>query len=142
MIEMLKRLSPVLITIMAIKYPDDLGSFYWGSETAPFSGRRIEISERLSRPQCIAVLSHEVGHALCYEKNCKCFNNPDIVKREVHAHKYSLGFLLKHKQKESLKWMTEDIRKRSHDNYVFEQILKHLTKLKLWQKCLNFVNNP
>ena len=139
MIEMLKQLSPVPITVMALEYPKDLGVFYWGGEIAPFSGRRIEISELLSQPQHIVVLSHEVGHALCLAKNCKCFNNPNIIKREIHAHKYTLRLLLKHKQKEALKWAVEDIKNRSYYQDGFEKILKHLVKLKLWQKCLDYV---
>lgn len=142
MIEMLKRLSPVSITITAIKYPNDLGVFFWGEGVAPYSGRRIEISERLQHSQCIAVLSHEVGHALHYEKDNKHFENLNVVEREIYAHKYSLRFLLKYKQKESLRWMTKDIKERSCHNDTFEKILKHLVKLKLWQKCLDYVNNP
>ena len=98
---MLKRLSPVPIEFTALEYPDDLGVFFWGKEIAPFSGRRIEISKSLPQLQRIIILSHEVGHALHCKKDCKHFENLDHLKREIYAHKYSLRFLLKHKQKES-----------------------------------------
>ena len=141
---MLKRLSPVPITFTELECPEDIGVFFWSHGETLFSGtgERIEVSENLQQSQRIAILSHEVGHALCFEKKCKCFENSDIAKREIHAHKYSLRFLLKHEQKESLKWLINDIEERSAKYDLWEKILKHLIKSKLWQKCLNFVNNP
>ena len=142
MLKELEQLSPVPVTTTTIEHPDDLGVFYWGNSKAPFSGRRIEISNRLSQSQHIAVMAHEVGHALCYDKRCKCFDNPNIVERETHAHKYALKFLLKHEQKKALKWMIEDIKERSnHDNHIFRMALKHIMKLKLWQKCLDYIED-
>ena len=140
MIEVLKRLAsvPVIFTNL-----DALGTFFWKkSSSALYFDKRIEIDKSLQQHQRIAVLSHEVGHALCFEKDCKCFEGRDIIQREFHAHKYALKFLLKYKQKKALKWMMKDIIERSHDNPFFEKPLKRLMKLKLWQKCLDYIGEP
>ena len=122
MIEMLKRLTSVSITFKILEHPNDLGVFYWGDKIAPFSGRRIEISKTLSQVQRIVILSHEIGHALCSEKKCKCFENLDITEREIHAHKYSLRLLLKHEQKEPLKWLINDINESSVKFDIWKKI--------------------
>lgn len=62
---------------------------------------------------------------------------------EIHAFKYELKWLLKHEQKRALKFELKRIESyivyRS-DHYV--DVAEYLMKTKLWQKCLDFVNNP
>ena len=105
----------------------------------------IEILNSLKKHREIAVLIHEIAHAICNEKNCKCLKvyekNPVLT--EIHAFKYTLRWLLKHQQKKALKFELKRIEsyiEYRSDHYV--DVAKHLMKLKLWQKCLNFVNNP
>ena len=144
MIEMLKRLSPV-----PIKFVDEMqcwgyDGMFWYRNSSP-GHPYIEILNGLEKHREIAVLIHEIAHAMCNEKNCKCLKvyekNPVLT--EIHAFKYTLRWLLKHQQKEALKYELKCIKSyityRS-DHYV--NVAKHLMKLKLWQKCLDFINNP
>jgi len=145
MIEVLKRLSPV-----PIEFVDEVQ--HWGYDGMFFDGRvssvghpYIEILDGLEKHRKIATLVHEIAHAICNEKNCKCFEiykeNPALS--EIHAFKYTLRWLLKHQQKETLKYELKCIESyiiNRSDHYV--NAAKHIMKLKLWQKCLDFVNNP
>ena len=141
---MLKRLSPV-----PIEFVDEMqcwgydGMFWYKDSTLghPY----IEILDSLEKDDKIATLIHEIAHAVCHEKNCECLKiykkNPVLT--EIHAYKYELKWLLKHKQKRALKNEIKRIEsyiEYRSDHYV--DVAKHLMKLKLWQKCLNFVNNP
>ena len=141
MIEMLKRLSPV-----PIKFVDEMrhwgydGMFWYGnfSPGHPY----IEILNDLEKHIKIAVLIHEIAHAMCNEKNCKCLKmyekNPALA--EIHAFKYTLKWLLEHKQKRALRYelkVIESYIENRSDHYV--DVAKHIMKLKLWQKCLNYV---
>ena len=143
MIETLKRLSPVPIIFTEPKQ-DCFAVYYSGNESMNLF-KRIEIDKTLKSYENIAILAHEIAHALHDAKDCKCMKNPDYVEREIHAHKDSLRFLLKHKQKKALKWLIERIKEHAIERCCHDEALpaaKHLMKLKLWQKCLGFVNNP
>jgi len=139
MIETLKRLSPVPIEFV---YPKVgvIGEYFWGDDkTTPFLNKRIEVDKTLKKHEHIAVLSHEIAHALCDVKNCNCRESK--ILEEIHAHKYSLNLLLKHEQKASLKWLLMKIEEHlncSHFSPAIEAA-KHIMKLKLWQKCLDYV---
>ena len=141
---MLKRLSPV-----PIEFVDEMqcwgydGMFWYKNSTLghPY----IELLDSLKEHEKIATLAHEIGHALCNEKNCKCLKiyekNPVLT--EIHAFKCELKWLLKHKQKEALKYEIRGLKsyiENRSDHYV--DVAKRIMKLKLWQKCLNFINNP
>ena len=102
----------------------------------------IKIINCLDNHEKIAVLTHEIGHALCYKKGCECTASyDDYIKREIHAFKYSLNWLLKNEQKESLHWSIMSIKAflNRYDHYA--KVAEHIMKLKLWQKCLDYVGD-
>jgi len=141
-IETLKRLSPV-----PIEFVDEMRCFgfcgmFWDDGVSSIGHPFIEIDNNLENHQKIATLIHEISHAICSGKNCKCVKiyekNPALA--EIHAYKYELKWLLKHKQKGALKYEIEQIElhiKNRSDHYV--EAAKHIMKLKLWQKCLDYV---
>jgi len=145
MIEILKRLSPVPIEFVDEMEIPGYDGMFWGNEVSSIGHPYIEIDNNLENYQKIATLIHEIGHALCGEKKCQCVKtyeeNPKLA--EIHAYKYELKWLLEHKQKKALKYEMEGIKsfiENRPDHYA--EAAKHIMKLKLWQKCLNFVNNP
>ena len=140
MIEVLKRLSPVPIVFIEPKQ-DCFAQYCSGNESMNLF-KRIEIDKTLKPYENIAILAHEIAHALHDVKDCKCMKNSDHTEREIHAHKDSLRFLLKHKQKKALKWLVERIKEHTAGNYYHDEAqpaAKHIMKLKLWQKCLDYV---
>lgn len=101
----------------------------------------IEILDSLSKHQKIVTLLHEIGHAKCDMKKCKCIFVCS-AEGEIHAYEYALTWLLKNKQKKVLKAEMKYI-KNSYDRMdYYGDAVRHIINSKLWQKCLNFVNNP
>lgn len=139
----LKRLSPVPIIFMDIMSISDFCGIFWKGKKFDGDGKPyIEIFNELENYQKIATLAHEIGHANCYEKNCKCMRNLDHTEREIHAMKFQLRWLLKHEQKDSLKWETDHIIKQANGSVsrlYYLKAAKHIMKLKLWQECLNYI---
>lgn len=137
---MLKRLSPVPIEFVAPKL--DCFAQYCGGNKNINLFKRIEIDKTLKSHESIAILAHEIAHALHDAKNCDCMKNPNHKYREIHAHKDSLKFLLKHKQKKALKWLIERIKEHTIEgawNNEAQPAAERIMKLKLWQKCLDYV---
>lgn len=120
--------------------PFFVGVYYRNKE---YMGKaRIEILDDLSTDQKIATLVHEIAHAICDVKNCRCMQNPDHTKREIHAVKFTLSWLLKHKQKELLQQEINQLRRQAngYSNYdYYIRAAKHIMKLKLWQKCIDYL---
>ena len=142
-IEELIQLSPVPVKFTNDIYNPHFAGVYYEGETKGYTGKaRIEIADDLTNCQKIRVLVHEIGHAICDMKNCKCMSNPDHVKREIHANKFVLSWLLKHKQKEALKQEILQLEGQANGQTCYgyyEKAAKHVMKLKLWQKCINYI---
>lgn len=142
-IKSLIHLSPVPIYFMeTMRISDFCGTFWKGTKNDGDGKPYIEIHAKLEDYQKIAILAHEIGHAKCYEKNCKCMKNSDHTEREIHATKFELRWLLKCKQKNSLRWEMNDIIKQVNGctlRLYYLKAAKHIMKLKLWQKCLDYV---
>jgi hypothetical protein len=90
-------------------------------------------------------LAHEIGHAKCDEKKCKCFKNKgNSVLREYHAYQYELKTLLKHGDRELLSEAIRQIELTFNfgASYGYEDhatAIEKIMKLKLWQKCLEAI---
>jgi len=116
----------------------DIGLYFDKNNYMSYSPR-IEIAKGLKKHRRISILAHEIGHALCSEKNCKCMiGRNNHILAEYHAFKFELGWLLKHKQKKALKSAIHDI-KDYHDVNAHQFAAERIMKLKLWQKCLGYV---
>lgn len=144
-IKNLIHLSPVPVYFMDVMSISDFCGIFWQGKKHDGDGHAyIEISTELENYQKISTLVHEIGHAKCYEKNCKCMKNSDHAKREIHALKFQLRWLLKYKQKGGLKWEMDSLIKQANGQACrtyYVKAAKHIMKLKLWQKCLDFIRN-
>lgn len=137
----LKRLCPVPIHFMDIMtHPQFAGAYY---DIGNHSGKpHIEIDNSLTGSQKITTLIHEIGHALCDSKDCKCMSNPDHTEREIHANKFVLRRLMKYGLKKELREEMERIEQQAYGGALYayyECAAKHTIKLKLWQKCSDYV---
>lgn len=144
MIDKLIKLSPVPVEFTDTIEIGYAGTFWhkkYDCERPPLPNHipYIEIKDDLETSEKISALIHEISHAKCHEKNCDCVESPDYTKREIHAFKFQLKWLLKHKQKESLKDAMAVIKEglNRHDHYL--KAAKHIMKLKLWKKCVEFI---
>ena len=137
----LKRLSPVPVSFMDVMTHRQFSGAYYSIKYC--SGKPcIEIRKDLTNGQKIITLIHEVGHALCDSEGCKCMSNPDHTQREIHANKFVLRRLMKYKLKKEIKVEMVQIEKQANGltNYIYyKTAAKHIMKLKLWQKCLNYL---
>lgn len=140
-IENIKRLCPVPIHFMDTMTHSQFAGCYYDIKDC--SGKPyIEIDNSLTDSQTITTLIHETGHALCDSKGCKCMSNPDHTEREIHANKFVLRQLMKYKLKKELKEEMERIEQQVIGNTIYvyyEHAAKHTMKLKLWQKCLDYI---
>ena len=134
-IEMLTQLSPVPVLFRSTKGEGGLGTYFSGPN-APY----IVISNSLrEHREIIAVLVHEIGHAICDEKECKCMNQTDKTLAETHAYKFELSWLLKHKRTEELNIAMGTIDHALHQSGYCGDAAKHIMRLKLWQRCLDYL---
>lgn len=101
----------------------------------------IMISTLVKNPAIkTAMLAHEIGHAIHYKRNCKCFINNDQVLIELHAHRFALHFMLRYKFIGALHYCilyTKNNMSHFPRHYVvaFEQLQTE----KIWDKCLKFL---
>ncbi|KKN19125.1 hypothetical protein LCGC14_0948810 [marine sediment metagenome] len=143
MLDRLIESSPVPIKFVdAVDNPYWCGIYYQG-ETKGYTGKaRIEILAELDNCQKMSTVVHEIGHAQCDARDCKCMKNSDYTEREIHAYKFTLSWLLKHKQKKTLKQEIYSLRRQASGDTCSEyytKAAKYIMKLKLWQKCLDYV---
>ena len=141
-IEQLIQLSPVPVEFVDTIDNGLFAGMYYHTKKHTGKEAYIEILNRLDDCEKIRTLIHEIAHANCGAKNCKCMKNPDHTKREIHANRFVLSWLLKHKQKEALKEEMEQLTQQANGNTCrayYEKAAKHIIKLKLWHKCLDYI---
>ena len=137
-IKRLIELSPCVVQFTSVMH-------YYGEFCHPDEAENhIKVYSGAKEYEQIAVLAHEIGHALCEEKKCKCRKSlpGDHAPTEYHAMKFGLNWLLKHRHKESLMWEVDNLEKWS----VFcqcspdhQKAARKVMKLKLWKKCKKFI---
>jgi len=142
----LEKLSPC-----PIKYTPDLWfSFGEFRVLKGIFNCQIVVRDGMDEAKTLGALAHEIGHALCYSKKCKCMKDAhepgdhlgsNAILAEYHAIKFCLSWLLKNKQKEALAHEIELIKKDSVNKFsaAHKGACKKIMKLKLWQKILDFV---
>lgn len=138
MLEILKRLSPVPIEFVC-KNDSYLGRYYHEDNYEDYPC--IKIVDEMPNDEKLSVLAHEIGHALCYEKKCECtLVGKDYIKREIHACEYQLSWLLEHEQLKSLEWSIKTLKEWLSRYDYFAKVAQNIIKMKLWQKCLDYIN--
>ena len=140
-IERLIRLSPVPVEFVDETTVSDFCGTYF--KTGTYAGKTyIEIWDKLNDSEKIITLIHETGHAMCDAKNCECMKNSDHTEREIHANKFTLNQLIKHKLKKELKLEMKRIAEQARGLVCREYYIEaaqHIMELKLWQKCLDYI---
>ena len=139
-LEELLNLSPCKVLFTRHCYYN-YGAYWDKTKAKHLFNPTIEIQKDLKEHEKLAVLVHEIAHANCDKNNCICWTTEDNVLREYHAYKYSLEWLLKNNCPEALKFTIKSIKSNSEiqDFEQHTQAAQRIVKLKLWQKCLDFI---
>ena len=134
-IETLEQLSPVPVLFRDTE-GEGCSGIYFSGPNVPY----IVVSNSLKEHRkIIIVLVHEIGHAICGEKECKCINQTDKTLTEIHAMKFELNWLLRHKRTEELNLAAGTIEYYLNQSDNYGNAAKHIMKLKLWQRCLDYL---
>lgn len=143
----LVRLSPVPVNFVAevggilLENCTKYGAYWYEANSTKFKTEsHIDILNSLNNNQKIGTLLHEISHAKCSKKNCECVNSD--VEGEIHAYTYTLKWLLEYKQKKILKSEMRLVERNAERVDYYGEATKYMINSKLWQKCLNYVNNP
>lgn len=142
-IDELIKLSPVPVDFVSknkIGVPNvanaiRIGVFY--SKKSEQIRAYIEVSNKLSKYLKIATLLHEIGHAKCSIKRCKCSFNVS-AEGEIHANEYALNWLLKNKHKKILRVEMKHIKNNFDRVDYYGEAARCIINSKLWQKCLKY----
>lgn len=103
---------------------------------------RIDLQVNLSTIEQEATLVHELGHARCDKRNCRCMHGTwtelNRVRIELHAELYALHFLLKHHRKQALIFRLTYLHPRW--TYLpYRDTLQILKKRRIYKRCQEFV---
>ena len=111
--------------------------------TTTHSNRWIEIKENISVDIQVGTLAHEIGHCICYDKGCKCYNPKKKALCEYHAFMYSLSLLYLIGDKNILRICMENMITSYYKNsggwYKYHIATKHAMNTNLWQRCIKLV---
>lgn len=118
------------------------GAFCWGTGLGIWPYQQIdfepyiEIPDCLPDADCVAILLHEIGHALCFRKHCRCFAVGDNrYLRELHAYRFALRYMVRYKLIDALQ--------HEYDNMVFgfyeylpiyQKAVRQIKREKIWQE--------
>lgn len=143
MLSELVKTSPVSVNFVSEVsiLPSTTNAITIGGFLSKHDGRAkacIEVLNSLSEHQKIATLLHEIGHAKCSKKKCKC-RTTQSAEGEIHANEYTLSWLLKNKHKKILKIAMRHIKDNSDRTDYYGEAAKCIMDSKLWQKCLKYV---
>lgn len=140
LLEKMIQLSPVPVRFIR-------KSIFWRLRLSPRAGQychrgidanhpHIEVVDRLSYDAKLAVLAHEIGHAICDKRDCDCMTYDDDTMTEIHACRFALKWLLGLKQGEALRWSRRCIR----FNYtpVGCRVMEQLRDSELWEESLTY----
>lgn len=114
---------------------------YYYSKAVYANKRRIEINSMGNYAEDIVSLIHEKVHAEHETKKCKCMNLTNRTLAEYHAYKEGLQIALKSGKKAIIKKTILLIKSQAELNYPNEHTsaAKRVMKLKIWQKCLDYL---
>lgn len=120
------------------------GWFSWGDGTHeiyqhPNYKPYIKIDECLDSVERMAVLIHEVGHAIHYQRHCKCMCEHNEHKRqylvELHAYRFALRFMIKHNLLDALQYEYDKmIESTDFLPSAYCRVFKKIKTEELWQK--------
>ena len=138
-LQKLENISPTKITYR--RYPDFSYGVFRRTEivdnnTIIVTDNFIEIDKNINKYKKLAVLAHEIGHAICFQNNCKCVTEKSNYIAEFHANYFALNWLKENKCKKSLKWLINLINQQQHDYDVHGEAARKIKRTKLYRDCL------
>jgi len=144
------KLSPYLVKIKYLGWYR--GSFVWANSHSdkPYQNKdfqpHIKIDKRIMDENMkIATLVHEIGHAVHYDKHCKCYAKYTGRKRvymaELHAYRFTLQFLLRHKLFDALRYEYEDMNSLSPNYPEHYKAIAKIKTEKLWERVEKILDN-
>lgn len=148
-IKQIIKLSPYPVKIEYIGYYD--GFFEWANagDDRPYQNKdfqpHIKVDKALSGARQLAVLIHELGHAIHYKKHCRCYTKYDGYNRhlaELHAYQYALQFMIKHKLLDALQYEYDHIiRLEKHQEVLYRNVSKKIQTKRIWKKAKKILDN-
>ncbi|MCK5607948.1 hypothetical protein KAR91_39070 [Candidatus Pacearchaeota archaeon] len=102
--------------------------------------QEIIIADSISLIQRIAVLTHEIGHALHYKRKCRCFFLHNDFLCEYHAHRFAMRFMLRYRLKGALRYTFNCMKREwSTFGYPYDRVTARLQQEKIWQRCRDYL---
>lgn len=138
-------MTPIDRILSICPCPVIFGEWFWMNygmyDYRQFTNKRIQIDQTKPKHVQIAVLAHEVGHALCDAKNCRC-RRANSTLSEFHAQLFALSTLLEHKSKKALNFLISIIEEEAASgNSIHARADRHIMRLFLWKKCKRFADS-
>lgn len=132
-----KSICPVAETV---KHTSFFSGWFIHSSTSTSSDGRIQINKNMSVFEKEGTLTHEMGHARCHNRHCKCYKKYDDVLQEVHAELYTLHLLLRNHRKNGIKARF----KRLQNDWNYEphsEAREIIENRRIYKRCQEFVKS-
>lgn len=128
-----KSICPVKETVRDIDY---FTGWFIHLSTTSFDGR-IEINKEMKISEKEGTLAHEMGHAKCLNRACKCYEKTDRPLQEVHAELYALHLLLKNRRKNAIKARFKRLKNDWNDS-PYSKAKDVIIHRKVYKRCQEF----
>lgn len=134
MYDKLVEMSPYPVEIVLSGHY--IGSFHWRGSACGCP--HVELYDALKGANRNAVLIHEIGHAIHHKRNCVCFTKQNEDDRrflsELHAFRFGLKFMIKHKMFDELWYDYNLINSEKHSELVYAKVFQQIKKERIWCK--------
>jgi len=133
-LKQIEKLSPV-----PVRYKDvDLASgYYVRDDLDELPG--VVVKKSLKTDQKIIILLHEIGHAVCDKKRCKCQHPhkkaPSFL-TEYHAMKFVLDYLVKCPDKKLITIFVNTLSEITYYHPVYLRVKNKIGKLKEYKSLI------
>ena len=98
----------------------------------------IEVVKNIPHRKKIGILLHEIGHAICAKRGCRCATKVSW-EGEHHADMYALKWLLDHKKRKPLISRMQAIKDHSSEDNLYAVAAAATMSSDLWQDCEDWV---
>ena len=128
-LKQIEKLSPV-----KIKYTDICREYGIFCDGGYIPAAKIIIIDNtvINSKREATVLLHEIGHAKCHEKNCKCINRKNHTLGEYHAYRFVMKYAITNST--LIEGFVKDVKLGLNYDLVHIIAAKRIMKLKGWKK--------
>jgi len=135
-LDKLKKISPCPVDEITMVL--SAGMYFHPTNNSIDLDGRICINKQMNIFEKEGTLVHEIGHARCFNRSCKCHTKQDHVLTEVHAELFALHYLLRRGNKKAI----EARFKRLHQDWDYENYYEAkaiIKKRRIYKRCQEFV---